>query len=163
VLLDGGTIGVLNDANWPFHNGKRTITHEQGTAVFYATNSARDSALSLQARWLNLDGLGIVRLDSSGPARYDPKPTSAAGRLEQRFHLNATPPASWSRAKTGEVIAHSVLLFCPNQSPTETKSTAERCATESLDSGKRVSLRLGDGTNVFIDLENLRVDHGSRP
>lgn len=157
VVLDLGTLGVLNDVNWPFHNGKRTLAYQDGTTVFSAAKAASDPVTDFTSPWLNLDGLGIVRLDASGPARYVPTPSSAAGRLEQRFHLNAPPPTALAGTKAGDVIAHSALVFFPNQSPAETARSADRCKLMSVGGDRLIALQLGDDTRVKFDLGALQL------
>lgn len=163
AVLDLGTLGVLNDANWPFHDGHRTLAYQDGTRVFTATDATREPAAEFKSPWLNLDGLGIACLDVSGRARYVPTPTGAAGRLEQRFHLNAVAPGEFAQAKRGDVIAHSVLVFYPNRSAAQTVQIAARCTLLSQPGDRRIALRLDDGTDVSFDLEALHISVSSSP
>jgi hypothetical protein len=162
AVLDLGTLGVLNDVNWPFHDGRRTLAHDGGTTIFAAANAALDTAAEFSSPWCNLDGLGIVRLATSGRARYMPAPTGAAGRLEQRFHLNAMPAAALAEAKTGDPLAHGVFVFYPHQSAAQTRATAAQCALLSAPGDTIVRLRLEDATEVTFDLVALRIDVAPR-
>ena len=103
-----------------------------------------------------------MRLAASGHARYVPTPTGAAGRLEQRLHLNAMPAAARAQAKTGDTLAHSVLVFYPNQPATQTRATAAQCALLSAPGATTVRLRLEDATEVTFDLAALRIDVAPR-
>lgn len=160
TLLDLGTLGVLNDLHWPYHDGTRTLAHAGGTLTFAAANATRDEPVSLDARWLNLDDrLGIVRLAASGPARYVPAPTSAAGRLEQRFHLNALPAAALARATANAAtpLAHGVYIFYPHRTAAETAALASRCTLLSPPGESPVRLRLDDATEVTFELTRLQL------
>ena len=157
-LLDLGTLGVLNDLHWPYHDGTRTLTHAGGTQTFAAANATRDDPVFLDTRWLNLDDrLGLVRLAASGPACYVPAPTSAAGRLEQRLHLNALPAAALARASTTVPLAHGVFIFYPHRTAAETAALAARSTLLSAPGEPLVHLRLDDATEVIIDLTYLRI------
>ncbi|MCX6954603.1 MAG: hypothetical protein NTV51_20815 [Verrucomicrobia bacterium] len=158
TLLDLGTLGVLNDTQWPSHTGTRTLVHDTGTRTFAAADATRDLPVEFHSRWFNLDGLGIVVLDASGGQRYVPAPTSAAGRLEQRFHLNAIPPASLAAATPATPAAHGVFVFYPNQTPVQTRSHAVRCVLRSPPGATLVELVLEDGTAVTFDLAHLRLN-----
>lgn len=157
TVLDLGTLGVLNDPNWPAHTGTRTLVHDTGTRPFAAANAERDQPIELHSRWFNLDGLGIVVLDASGAQRYVPSPTGAAGRLEQRFHLNAISAETLARATPAAPLAHSVLLFYPNHSVAETRAAAARCQLRSAPGSAQIDLLLDDGTAVAIDLDRSRL------
>lgn len=92
--------------------------------MFVAADATTDAPVEFRSRWFNLDGLGIVRVAASGPARYVPSPTSAAGRLEQRFHLNAIATASLAPQGSAALVAQSVLVFYPGQSAAATRAGA---------------------------------------
>ena len=161
-VLDLGTLGVLNDTHWPLHHGQRTLTFARGTHVFAAAKANDEAAIEFNSPWFNLDGLGIVRLAASGPARYVPKPTGAAGRLEQRFHLNATSAATFAGRRPGEPLAYSALVFYPNQSAAETQAAATRCQLLSSPGDPMVRLRLNDTTEVSFDLTSLHLTLATR-
>lgn len=161
--LDLGTLGVLNDPHWPLHDGSRTLAHQDGTRVFTATGARSEAPADFASPWFNLDGLGIACVDVSGHARYVPSPTSAAGRLEQRFHLNTIPAVAIATAKPGEPLAHSVLVFYPNQSAAQTKTAAARCQLLSARGEKIVRLRLDDGTVATFDLTTLQLSPSFAP
>jgi hypothetical protein len=162
TLLDLGTLGVLNDLNWPGHNGTRVLAHARGARTFVAAEATREEPVEFPSRWFNLDGLGIVCVAVSGVARYVPAPTGAAGRLEQRFHLNAVPAATLAGAVKGTAIAHSVLVFYPGQSVAATRAASEGCRLESGKGSPEVRLVLEDGLRVAMDLGRLRVKIGDK-
>ncbi len=151
-LLDLGTIGVLNDPHWPGHRGERTLHFPGGTRTFRATAAAAEAPFETASPWVNVDGrLGIVRLAASGPARYVPAPTGAAGRLEQRFHLNASVPAA------NGPLAFAVLVLAPGETPAETAQAAAATVLESTPGAARIRLRLAGGPTCVLDLDTLRI------
>jgi hypothetical protein len=157
TLLDLGTLGVLNDRNWPGHDGTRTLVHEGGSTTFAAKDAALEPAVAYQSRWFNLDGLGIVRVAAAGEARYVPAPTGAAGRLEQRFHLSAIPPAELASAAPGAALAHAVLVFYPGQTSEATRQAADRCRLHGPAGTPDLRLTLEDGSEANIDLARLHI------
>lgn len=165
VLLDLGTLGVLNDLDWPWHTGARTLTYAGGSRIFTAGQAAQEEPVVLDAPWFHLDGLGMARIATSGPARYVPAPTGAAGRLEQRFHLNtspASPPVSPpvsppASSRAGSSLAHGLYVFYPGATATQTAAYTARCRLESTPGSLQVQLHLEDGTAVHIDLAALTL------
>lgn len=157
TLLDLGTLGVLNDPHWPSHTGTRSLVHDAGTHTFAAATAPSDAPVELRSRWFNLDGLGIVVLAASGTPRYVPAPTGAAGRLEQRFHLNAISADTLASANATTPLAHGVFIFFPNQTPTETRAAAARSQLRSAPGSAHVDLLLDDATAVTFDLANNRL------
>lgn len=107
---------------------------------------------------VHLDGLGIVCADTSGRQIYQPRPTDAGGRLEQLFHRNAMPEEAWAAAKSSAPVAHSALVFYPNQTIEETRSAARHCTVDRADDdGLEVTVGLEDGMRVRFDLRDLSV------
>ncbi len=148
--LNLGTMGVLNDANWPFHDGKRTVFHAGGERTFFAAQAKTDPPVTFASPWLNLDNqLGIVRLAAAGPAVYNPAPTGAAGRLEQRFHLSTAAGAATS---AGAPLAFDAYVFYPNRDAAQTRAIAAKCALLSAPGANPLRLRLDDGMEVTFDL-----------
>ncbi len=153
--LDLGTMGVLNDVNWPFHDGKRTVFHAGGERRFVAAQAVADQPVTFASPWLNLDNqLGIVRLASAGPAVYNPAPTAAAGRLEQRFHLSTISSVP---APAGGPLAFNAYIFYPNLEAARTPAVAARCALLSAPGDNPVRLRLDDGVEVTFDVAGNRL------
>lgn len=142
-----GTLGVLNDRNWVYHDGERTLTYEGGERVFRADEAAGAKAMELSSPWYNLDGLSIVCLKSSGKQVYNAKPSPIKARLEQVFTLSAALPDS---------PAETALVFYPNLDPQQTKDAASRCKLVQPDAATRV-VTLDDGKTVTIDLDHLSV------
>jgi hypothetical protein len=157
TLLDLGTLGVLNDVDWPWHTGVRTLTSASGTHTFAATRAAQEDPVVFDSPWFHLDGLGIVRVATSGPARYVPAPSGAAGRLEQRFHLNTTPASRVASSLSDQPLAHGLFVFYPGASAAQTAAYATRCRLESAPGNPQVRLHLDDGTAVHIDLAALTL------
>lgn len=158
TLLHHGTLGVLNDAQWPFHDGSRRVFFAGGEREFVATQAATEPSVELPSPWLNIDqSFGIVRLASVGPAVYAPTPTNAAGRLEQRLNLSIVPSSTLAAARPGGRLAQGVFVFYPNQSAEQTEAAAAQCALLSSPEESRVRLRLEDGLVVEFDLTALRL------
>jgi unsaturated rhamnogalacturonyl hydrolase len=158
TLLHLGTLGVLNDVQWPFHDGSRKVIFAGGEREFVATQATMESAAEFSAPWLNVDrGFGIVRLAAAGPALYTPAPTNAAGRLEQRLNLSVVPAPVLAAARPGERLAQGAFVFYPNQTAEQTAAAAARCALLSTPEESRVRLRLEDGLVVEFDLAALRL------
>lgn len=157
TLLDLGTLGVLNDRHWPAHSGQRRLAHAGGTRIFAAADATREAPATFASRWFNLDGLGVVRLAANGIARYVPAPSGAAGRLEQRFHLNAIPTEKLAEAPPGAEVAHSVVVFYPGQTAAETEAASGAGRLESAPGAPAVRLTLEDGGVVTLDLTRLNV------
>src|SRR5439155_6722795 len=86
-----GTLGVLNDASWVYHDGKRTLRFEGGEKTFVAKDAEKAEAFTASSPWYNLDGLGIVCLKTTGEQIYNARRSAVKARLEQLFHLNAVP------------------------------------------------------------------------
>lgn len=159
TLLDLGTLGVLNDRHWPAHPGRRTVRFEGGERTFVAAEAERDAPGAWRARWLHLDGLGVVRLAATGEVRYVPQPSGAAGRLEQRLHLNAVPAAELGRetAAPGDVIAHGVFVFYPDRTAAATRAAAAACRVQGGAGAPGVQVVLEDGMVVAVDLARLAL------
>lgn len=163
TLLHLGTLGVLNDVQWPFHDGTRTIYHERGENTFRAADASSEAAVELSPRWINIDqALGVVRLAASGPAVYTPAPTNAAGRLEQRFNLNTVPTSVLASTQPGQALAHGVFVFYPNHTKEQTAAVAAQCTLLSAPGETVVRVRLEDGLEVEIDLGALRMSVAPR-
>lgn len=154
--LDLGTFGVLNDINWPWHDGDRTLISQDGERVFVAKEAKAGEPFVSDSRWFNLDGLGIVRAAASGKAIYNPVPTGATGRLEQLFHLNSVAVNEIPEADPRTGIAHAVLIFYPDRSPADTEAAASNCDADWLDNN-RLRLTLEDDTLIAIDFANATV------
>lgn len=158
TLLHLGTLGVLNDVQWPFHDGTRQVFSAGGEREFVAARAATEAAVELSSPWFNVDqAFGIVRLAAAGPAVYAPVPTNAAGRLEQRFNLAAVPASVLAAARPGAQLAQGVFVFYPNQTAERTAAAAARCALLSAPGESVVRVRLEDGLVVEFDLAALKL------
>ncbi len=116
AAINLGTLGVLNDENWVYHDGKRTLKLDGGEKVFLPKDAETFEASS---PWYNLDGLGIVCLKTTGRQVYNARRSPVKARLEQLFHLNAIPAEATS--------AQTVLVFYPSQESDRTRDVAKRC------------------------------------
>ncbi len=145
AMINLGTLGVLNDRNWVYHNGKRTLAFEGGERVFRADEAATGRAIELSSPWYDLDGLGIVCLHSSGKQIYNAKPSAIKARLEQMFTLNVT---------SSDAPAEAAIIFYPNLDAQQTKDAAARCKVVQPDAATRV-ITLDDGKTVTIDFDHL--------
>jgi hypothetical protein len=146
----GGTIGVLNDANWVYHMpATRTLHFAQGQATFDATKDADFHNIELTSPWYNLDNaLGIVCLQTSGKQLYCERPTAARGRREQLLHLS----------DASALPAQSILVFYPAQAAARTRIAAARCKLIATADPKKFSIVLDDGKRLDFDLKRLNVD-----
>jgi hypothetical protein len=146
----GGTIGVLNDRDWVFHDGTRTLRFAQGESTFDAAKDANLRDVELSSRWYNLDdALGIVCVQGSGKQLYRERPTAGArGRREHLFHLNAA----------ARLPAQSVLVFYPNQTAAGTRLAAGRCKFVAGADARHFAVVLDDGKRLEFDLQRLNVE-----
>ena len=145
----GGTIGVLNDRNWVFHDGSRTLRFAQGEAKFAAAKDADFRDAQFSSPWYNLDdALGIVCLKTTGTQLFRERPTAARGRREQLFHLNANSP----------LPAASVLVFYPSHTAAQTRDIARRCKLVEGRDRLRFSVVLDDGKQLDFDLARFNVE-----
>lgn len=182
--LDLGTLGILNEPHWVYHDGTRTVHHEGGELTFTAAGEDHPEPVVFSSPWCNIDDmLGVIL---PGPARrqvYHPNHRPARGRVEQLFHLNsidltrlasqgAPSPLRAGNSDTDrqeqamqrEPIARTILVFHPSQTRDATRAAAARTVLEtgasSGDSGADSDagiLRLEDGTRVSWDLTELRI------
>jgi hypothetical protein len=143
-----GTLGVLNDLHWAYHDGTRTLKYEGGETTFSAADAAGSEPVPLSSPWYNLDGMGIAVLSSSGKQLYLPKPTAARCRLEQLFHLN--------HSESPTSLKPTVLVFYPAQTADATRAAAARCNVHQ--SNDVFDITLDDGARISVDLETLTVD-----
>jgi hypothetical protein len=146
----GGTIGVLNDANWVYHTAAtRTLHYAQGQATFDATKDADFRDIEFASPWYNLDNaLGIVCLQTTGRQLYRERPTAARGRREQLLHLNAA----------ATFPARAVLVFYPAQSAARTRAVAPKCRLIATADPQKFSVVLDDGKRLDFDLKRFNVD-----
>jgi hypothetical protein len=133
-------LGVLNDRNWVYHDGKRTLRYVDGERVFRAADAANTPDAAFQSPWYNLDGLGIVCLNSVGPQRYRAQPSPIKARLEQLFVVNS-----------------QASVFHPDQPPERTAEIAPKCRFEPGVDALHYTLVLDDGKRIEIDLWRMKV------
>jgi hypothetical protein len=146
-----GTVGVLNDVDWVWHGGKRTLFYDDGRTLFKAADAPTQPRLNLHSKWLNMDDkLGIVCLSSAGQS-YIPQSNSNRGRLEQLLHLNVVPPEQLSRGHPSQ----TAIVFFPQQSADQTKLVSEQCRIDSSDSAPMI-IRLPQHL-ITVDFEKLSV------
>jgi hypothetical protein len=156
--LDLGPIGIMNDGDWPYHNGTRTIYRDGAKDVFKAGDAPTSQPVMLKSPWYNIDNqLGIIALQTPGAQVYDPKPTAAKGRLEQVFHLNqidATKVKNDGRLP----LATTALLFYPNDRAKDTADNAKKCKLGFSTNASVFRITLEDGSQITIDLNDLKLD-----
>ena len=144
-----GTLGVLNESTWVYHNGQRTLYHSQGKTIFTALGD-KEPAHDFQSQWYNIDDeLGIVCLKTSGHQRYVPNHKPHRGRLQQLFHLNYLEDVDNS-------LVESVIVFYPAQKKDSTRIAAGQCRLQTPASN-RYLVQLEDGMKVEFDLDNLVI------
>src|SRR5262249_32626598 len=72
TTMNLGSIGVLNDKHWVWHNGRRVVSFENGKHTFIAEQAAQDAPTEMKTRWVNIDDkLGIAIL-AGEKQLYDP-------------------------------------------------------------------------------------------
>lgn len=156
VRLDLGTLGVLNDSHWPDQRSERELHHAAGTFVARAADAGRTPPWDSDSRWMNLDDrFGLIRLAGSGRFRFVPAPTSAAGRLEQRLHLNAGPHNIPPDSDRGDLIAFGTALLLPGHTARATAAAAAASTVLSAPGAPLVEVRLSDGLGLRIDFDHL--------
>ena len=139
--MDRCPLGVLNEVNWVYHDGKRTLHFENGEKVFVAADADNTGDFTFSSPWYNLDdGLGMVCLHPLSQQIYHSKPSPIRARREQIFALNS-----------------SVTVFYPAQSSPQTRDVAARCKLEPLGTPRDLTIVLEDGKRVHLDLDNLKV------
>jgi hypothetical protein len=145
-----GTLGILNDKNWVYHNSRRTVRYQDGERTFVAADAATEAPLQFHSHWLNIDDcLGVGVLTDSPSESYDPKPTRAAGRLEQILTLN--------NVSTEHVDgAHTAVVFYAGQTSQQTSQAAAKCSFHAENDGQ-ITITLDDGRVVQIDLSQLKI------
>ncbi len=161
--LELGTLGILNDSNWVYHNGKRTLYHSDGETVFTATGTASDAAeIKFSSPWYNIDNeLGIVCLKITGGQKYVANHNPSRGRIEQLFHLNnlENPVLPIKRiSKTKRLLAETVLIFYPGQQWTDTRTVPEKCnIIVDPKNSSCYKIMLEDGKTIVFDLKKLDI------
>ena len=156
-MLDLGPIGVLNDLNWPFHNATRTVHYDGGQIAFKASDARTSQPVTMKSPWYNLDDrLGIVCLQTNGAQVYDPRPTTAKGRLEQIFHLNQVDVKQLNLV-SDRPFATTALVFYPGETAKETGAFAKKCNLGFSTSASIFRITLEDGAQVDIDLNDLKL------
>ncbi len=158
AAIDLGTLGVLNDKEWVFHDGKRTLVYKDGEKVFAAADADKGAPVALSSPWYNLDDLGIICLKSSGEQIYNVKRSPTRGRLEQLFQLNHVPTPTIIAAGTDQPFAGTILVLYPNQTPDETRKTAGQCRLEAGKDALHFVIVMEDKSRIRVDLENLQLD-----
>ncbi len=162
LRLDLGTLGVLNEARWVYHDGSRSVFHEGGEEVFTATGDDEPKPVAMNSKWVNLDDmLGVVCLGPTRRQVYHPNRKPARGRVEQLFHLNTVDLKDGrgsNAGKDGDPVARTLLVFYPSQKHEATRDAAEKT---KLDPAGPVAGRviLEDGTTVSYDLSTLEISY----
>jgi hypothetical protein len=158
-LIALGTLGILNDKQWVYHDGIRTIHSSNGELTAHADDTAKPQATFLTSPWINIDDrLGIVNLNANPREEFDPQPTHAPGRLEQLLHLNAVSSTTIAHARPGDVIAADAFIFYPSQQSAQTTQIAAQCKLEPQTDPNLVAVHLDDGTRISFNLSKLTVE-----
>jgi len=155
TALELGAVSILNDADWCFHNGERTMYHEDGKCVF-TSKGDDETPVHLKSRWFNIDNeLGIVCLRSAGQ-RYLPWHRPWRGRTRQLFSLNHTEIED--KEYLGENIAETAIVFYPGKGRRFTRKAATRCKIGRDHNSGDYVIRLEDGREITIDLVDLKME-----
>lgn len=149
ISLELGSLGILNEPGWVFHNGKRTLYNKNGEKVF-SSHGDEESPVDLNSPWYNIDEeLGIICISDSGNQRYIPNKKSVRGRVEQLLHLNYIE-------KPKRFPINTVLILYPGRNTEETQKASEKCKITKPDSSI-YNLILEDGKKITFNLENLSI------
>jgi hypothetical protein len=155
--LDLGPVGVLNESDWPYHNGTRMVYHDGGKDIFTATEAEKAQPVTMKSPWYNIDNvMGIIPLQAPGAQIYDPKPTAAKGRLEQVFHLNQMDITKLDLTNRG-AFATTALVFYPGDRAKDSADDAKKCKLGFSTNSSVFRITLEDGSQVAIDLNDLKL------
>lgn len=158
--LDAGTLGILNEPHWIYHDGTRTVHTEEGSRTYTGTGEAESDPVVTHSRWCNVDDmLGIVSLGPNPRQVYLPLQKPTRSRLEQILHLNSIDPEGWTEEKnsTGRrLVGRSILVFYPNQLHDATRQAAEQTRVEAQgpEAGR---IALPGGVAITYDLEKGEI------
>jgi len=152
-----GTLSVLNDKNWIFHDGSRQLFWENGQRSFRVRDGKPAQPAELSSKWYNLDDtLGIVVAASGERQYYDDNKKIGNGRLEQHFHLNSLLADASQVDANSAPLTRTTVVFYPNQKHAETAISAKHVVAEWPDDG-RCLLKLDDGVVIEADLAGQAV------
>jgi hypothetical protein len=158
-LIALGTLGILNDKHWVYHDGTRTLHFSTGNLIVRADDTAKAQPAFLASPWINIDDqLGIVNLNPHPREEFDPQPTHAPGRLEQLLHLNAVSSSTIAHAKPGDTIAADAFIFYPAQQSAQTAQIATQCKLEPQSDPNRMTIHLDDSTGITFNLSQFSIE-----
>lgn len=159
VDLHLGTVGVLNEPRWVYHDGHRTLHFSGSSHTFRADDPDTTRPTIVSSPWINLDDrLGVICLAGTGQQAYVPTTRWETGRVEQLLHLNY---AGTVAAAPGKELTRTALVFYPSASTEATKERAQRCRLENPTPGTMV-FTLEDGVRIRCDLESLQTQVDGR-
>lgn len=148
TTLSLGTVSILDDANWVYHDARRTLSTSQG-AVDITPTMEIAQPLVFDSNWIAIDdALGIVVLERSGAIQLDPRVSTARERTSHQLHLN--------HGTLGAEPFRTALVFHPMHDAAWTADAARRTRIESADDGTR-TIVLEDDTLVAVDLEKMEI------
>lgn len=151
---DLGSLAILNEPNWVYHNGKRTLYHVSGEQVFAAAGEDAPASEMFNSPWYNVDdALGILVLKANGRQTYTPTHKQERGRVEQLLQLNSFVPDDKASSAP---LAQTVAVFYPTQKHADTKRVAKAVKLEPT-GDDAFSIKLEDGKIVAVDLKKLTV------
>jgi hypothetical protein len=87
---------------------------------------------------------------------YDPRPTRAAGRLEQILTLNDLSPDEIKRLNPNDTLVRTALVFYAGQKSQQTSALVAKCSFH-VESNGRIAVTLDDGRAIQIDLSQLKI------
>ncbi len=153
TTLSLGTIPILNDHNWIYHDGDRTI-HYAGGQLNIPARPQETKPVTFDSPWINLDGeLGMVVLKRTGRSVLYPEPYPARARIQQLLHLNQSP---WKEIKSGQLVAETAVAFYPARDSAATRRAAAK-SSFSIEEGNEIILTLEDGRTVAVNFDALKV------
>lgn len=161
-----GTMTVLNDKNWVYHDGSRHLfwpkgfpRGNKGQVEFDVNDKASTTPWTLDSPWYNLDNcFGVIIPASGGIQRYVDNRKIGNGRLEQPFHLTSLQHHTKTLEPSSEPFTWETLVFFPGQSTAETEAIADTVKCKWPEPG--VCLLVMDDVRFQIDLRHVSTDDG---
>lgn len=155
LTMNLGTLSILNDKNWVWHDGSRTIYGDNSAIISDVKDGREAQPREFTSSWVNVDDkLGIV-IPGGSRHTYDDNKTHGNGRLEQLLNLNAISSVDHAEP-TSAPVARTVLVLYPGQTHKQTESLAAQVKAEWKADGM-CELTLDDGALVSAGLSSSTI------
>lgn len=148
TFLALGTVSILDDPDWIYHDADRRIAFDGGSLVVAPTTKLAE-APTFDSAWICIDdALGIVALERTGATTLDPLVSTARERTAHQLHMN--------RCALGDEPARTALVLYPGLDAAATARAAALGRVEVADDGARTVV-LEDGLRIAVDLDRLEI------